>query len=84
MTNDPRAKPSAPKTLDLFAEQVAPEDLVGGAEEGQGPVGEKAGDRADAPGSVVWYALQQQEYREEGIRSASEFWRAKGLTWPVN
>ena len=83
MTNDPRAKPSAPKTLDLFAEQVAPEDLAGGAEEGQGMVREPSrGERG--PGSVAWYALQQQEYREEGIRSASEYWRAKGVRWPAN
>ena len=82
MTNDPAR---SPRQAELFsAEQVAPEAVAGGAEEGQGPVGEKAGDRADAPGSVVWYALRQKEYYEEGIRSASEFWRAKGLTWPVN
>ena len=81
MTNDP---PGSPFQAELFpAEPVALETVAGGAQEEQGLVREPSGGER-GPGSVAWYALRQKEYYEEGIRSASEFWRAKGLTWPVN
>ena len=32
--------------------------------------------------SIEWFAKKQAEYREAGIASASEFWKARGVKFP--
>ena len=37
----------------------------------------------DERGSIVWYAKEQNRLREEGMKSASVWWAAKGIKWPT-
>ena len=70
-------KPMTGKQHDLFA---AREDQVGSGDFLPADGGSGSGVVASA--SIAWYAEKQREDYEAGVRSASAYWKARGVVWP--
>lgn len=70
---------SGAPTLDLFTSEDASSTLST-EEKGRSEDGPEA--RAPASVPIEWFAQEQNRLYEEGVKSASSYWLARGRIWP--